>query len=819
MIWSSVPALAVANENERKILHPDGVAASYSGCQSPTARAGAAGVVRRQQGDHSAMGRTEPRRRRATLGSIGILAITAVVLGHDDYDGGHQADAVPPYDGPGWVWDEGGAITTEFPSQGVHLLAWLPINEFGSFSSANDCWGYVSPSGREYAILGLSGGTAFVEITNPGNPQIIAVIAGPNSLWRDIKVYQHHAYAVSEGGSGIQVMDMTQIDNGVVTHIGNFTQAGAVTTAATHNVAIDEVSGYLYRCGGGSGSVGLRIYSLANPANPVFVGEWNARYVHDAEVVTYTEGPYAGRQIAFCSANNGSSGGNPRLDIVDVTNKSGIFVVSTAPYSWPAFAHQNWLTEDRQYVYLNDELAEQNHNIPTTTRVINVADINAPFEAATFTNGNTSIGHNIYVRGNRSFHANYRSGLRVFDTTNPLAPVEIGYFDTWPQDDNRNFNGLWSNYPFFPSGVVIGSDIEKGLFVWWVGELPLAISYPDGLPAVISPGGDSFEVRITPQGDGAVVPGSETLHYDAGSGSAQVPLTHLGGDLYRADFPPLPCAATVAFYVSAQSTAGLTIRDPSSAPTAAHTAVVAESVSVEFEDDFSADLGWVVGAPDDNATSGIWERVWPVGTSAQPSAPLTGSACYVTGQHPGGGAGANDVDNGKTTLFSPIFNLADAGEATISYWRWYSNNAGAAPNTDVFVVDITADGGATWVNVETVGPAGPQTGGGWYYNEFSVSDFVPLTSQVRVRFVASDYDPQSLVEAAVDAFTVNAIDCEPEPSCAGDLNGDGAVDVFDLLTLLGAWGACAGCDADLTGDGIVDVFDLLALLGAWGGCP
>jgi choice-of-anchor B domain-containing protein len=408
-------------------------------------------------------------RQWAAAAGMALLLLPPFGLAHDD--GSFPSGGANPYEGPGWTQAGGGDVPLIFPSSGVELLAWLPLHEFGDHSSGNDCWGYASPSGREYAIIGLRNGTGFVEITNPGDPQIIAVIAGPNSLWRDIKTYQHHAYAVSEGGGGIQVMDLSQIDEGIVTYVGSFNPVGQVTTDRTHNVAIDEESGYLYRCGGGGGSIGIRIYSLANPALPAFVGEWHGAYVHDAQVVVWHDGPYAGREIAFLSANNGSGGGNPRLTILDVTNKSNPAVLGVATYPWPAFSHQSWLTPDRRHVFLNDELAEQIYGIPTTTRVINVEDLTNPFAAATFTNNNTAIGHNIYTRGRFSFHANYRSGLRVFDAIDPLAPVEVAYFNTYPPNDNPSFNSLWSNYPYFSNGVVIGSDLEKGLFIWRVPAL------------------------------------------------------------------------------------------------------------------------------------------------------------------------------------------------------------------------------------------------------------------------------------------------------------------------------------------------------------
>lgn len=753
--------------------------------------------------------------------SVLMLAATACLLGHDDPN--HHHDSVDPYDGPGWDGGSGGQIPLAFPTNNVHLLSWLPLTAFGSHSSANDCWGYVSPSGREYAIIGLRNGTGFVDITNPSNPVVVAVMAGPSSLWRDMKTYQHYCYAVSEGGQGIQVFDLAQIDDGIVTHVGNFTQAGTLTTASTHTVFIDTESGYLYRNGGGGGTIGLRIYSLANPESPTFVGEWHNRYVHDSQVVVWHEGPYAGRQIAFCYANNVSNGGNPGVNILDVTDKSNIVQLGFTSWSFPAFSHQGWLTEDRRFVLVNDELAEVNHGIPTTTRVINVEDLTNPYEASTFTNGNTAIGHNIYVRGNLSFHANYRSGLRVFDVSDPINAVEIGSFDTWVEDDNPNFNGLWSPYPFFPSGVVIGSDIEKGLFVWWVGDLPLTYEYPETRPEMISPSGDSFTVRII-TAEGFDVD-TARLIADAGDGSFEVPLVSLGKQMYRADFPSLPCGRTVNYYLTATTTTGFTRNDPSTAPAIGYSAIIAEGLELAFEDIFDSDLGWSVGAPDDDATAGIWERANPVGTTSggqqvQPNAPFLGDACYITGQHPGGGAGANDVDNGKTTLFSPVFKLADNAETVVSYWRWYSNHAGANPHVDVFRVDITGDDGKSWVNVETVGPDGPETRGGWYFHEFRVTDFIANALQFHVRFIASDYDPQALVEAAIDAFRITVIECNTPSTCLADLNSDGTVDVLDLLNLLGSWGSCkAGCPADLNEDHVVDVLDLLILLGAWGSCP
>jgi len=386
-------------------------------------------------------------------------------------------DIMPRYEGPGFrsggeAGPHGGGDPSVFNRLGIELLSWISLPEFGpQFDRAADIWGYTSPSGREYAIIGLSAGTAFVEITDPGNPTIVEILSGPNSIWRDMKTYQHYAYAVSEGGSGIQVFDLDNIDGGNVDHVNTVTCCG---TTATHNVAIDETSGFLYRCGGGNN--GLRIYSLANPASPSFVGSWSERYVHDAEVVTYTSGPYAGRQIVFaCSGFNGGSV-DTGLDILDVTSKSNIFRRSQVLYPNGQFSHQGWLSNDRQVFYLGDELDEQNLGVRSTTIIIDVADLDNAFFAGDFANNSAAVTHNLFSSGDLILAANYRSGLRIFDASNTHSPYEICFFDTFPGSDSANFNGLWGVYSYFASGSVIGSDIERGLFVW-----DMAACQPAGL--------------------------------------------------------------------------------------------------------------------------------------------------------------------------------------------------------------------------------------------------------------------------------------------------------------------------------------------------
>ncbi len=332
-----------------------------------------------------------------------------------------------------------------YPSKNVVLRSHLPLSDFGA-SFAEDCWGYVSDSGEEYAIIGLSNGTGFVRITDPDNPVVVDVVLTPNR-GRDMKVYQHYVYTTSDSGP-THVIDVAEIDNNVVTLV-NSLNGGA------HNIFINEQSGFMYASIGGP----MVVLDLSDPLNPEFVGSWDSQ-AHDATVITYPEGPYAGREIAFVFA-----GSNGRVDIVDVTDKSDIFLLGSVTYPSPAYTHHGWPSDDLQYLYVSDELDEVNGQPRTRTLVFDISDLANPTYVNFVSSGLPSTDHNLYVRDGFIFEANYTSGLRIFDTENPVFPIEVGYFDTFPAHDDAGFSGAWTAYPFFPSGTVIVSDRSGGLFI------------------------------------------------------------------------------------------------------------------------------------------------------------------------------------------------------------------------------------------------------------------------------------------------------------------------------------------------------------------
>lgn len=741
----------------------------------------------------------------SVVGALG--ALTAVSLAHEDDP--KATERHPPVLGPAWRAGDGGVAMETFVSNGVTLKAWFPVNNFDGQgvvnTSGNDCWGYVSPSGREYALIGLSGGTGIVEVTDPAQSSIVAFLPGPTSLWRNVKTYQHYLYAVSEGGGGIQVFDLANIDNGVVTTLPSVTAGG---DDRTHTMIINEQTGYLYRMGGGSN--GVRIYNLnANPASPQFLAQWQSKYTHDGFVTNYTSGPYAGKEIFFaCGGLNGGFAGTG-VDIIDVTNKGNLVVLSNFQYPNAAFCHQAWITPDKKHIYINDEIDEANFGIYSLGRIVNVENLSAPFLAGTYDTGLVSVDHNLYVRDNRLFCSNYKTGVQIFDVTNQTSPQKIAFFDTYPDSDGGGYAGLWSNYPYFPSGTVIGSDLQRGLFVWRIELAVATFSYPNGTPAFIDPlGGQTLDVSIAPKPGETLVDGSAKLLISIEGGApTEYPLVALGKNLYRATFPSFDCTTAFTYSFSVGAESNVTSTDPPGGVAA----IAALSEPVVADQTFeTAPTGWTAGASGDNATAGLWTLVDPNGTSAQPENDHTepGTKCWVTGQGTVGGAlGEADVDGGSTSLVSQAFDVASQPEALISYWRWYSNNTGSNPGTDSMPVFISNDDGVTWVPLELV----TENAGAWVRKSFRIADFVVPSSKVRLKFVARDLDAGSVVEAGVDDVRVTYYECPA--NLPGDLDGNGIIDAADLGVLLGQWGTDGS--ADFNGDGIVDAADLGILLGLW----
>jgi choice-of-anchor B domain-containing protein len=353
-----------------------------------------------------------------------------------------------------------------YPCARVDVASFVPIASIGG-GRANDIWGWTDPATqKEYALVGRTTGTSFVDISNPGAPVYLGTLPPhtTSSTWRGIKVYANHAFIVSEAaGHGLQVFDLTQLRSVTAPPVTFSETAHYAGFSNSHTVAVNEETGFLYAAGTNTCAGGLHMIDVRNPGTPVFSGCFSADgYTHDTQCVLYV-GPhavYTGREICFNSNEN-------TLTVVDVTNKSSPVMLARKTYAGWGYTHQGWLTPDHRYFLLDDEKDETSLKTNTRTHVWDVSLLTAPRVIGIYEGASTAIDHNQYIKGSHAFQSNYRSGLRVLNTTGVATARlrEIGFFDVHPEDDEPTYSGTWSNYPFFPSGVVAVSNIERGLFV------------------------------------------------------------------------------------------------------------------------------------------------------------------------------------------------------------------------------------------------------------------------------------------------------------------------------------------------------------------
>jgi choice-of-anchor B domain-containing protein len=380
--------------------------------------------------------------------------------GGDGGDGGNNGgneNAVTPC-------EDGSAAG--YPCNGIGLLSNVSLIEM-SANDGNDSWGWTDPdTGNEYALMGLNNGTAFLDITDPLNPVYLGKLPThtTSSIWRDVKTYSNHAFIVSEAnGHGMQVFDLTRLRN-VQNPPVQFTEdAHYDGFGDAHNIVINEDTGYAYAVGTQLFNGGPHFINIQNPINPIGEGGFAMDdYSHDAQVVTYT-GPdteHLGKEILIGSNET-------IISIVDITDKSNPIGLSTISYEQRAYTHQGWFTEDQSHFILGDELDEAQIGFNTRTIIFDFSDLDNPQFKFEYYGPEAAIDHNGYVKGNEFYLANYTAGLRIIDVSSVASSQmqETAYFDTYPSSNSANFNGVWNVYPYFASGTILVSDIDRGLFL------------------------------------------------------------------------------------------------------------------------------------------------------------------------------------------------------------------------------------------------------------------------------------------------------------------------------------------------------------------
>lgn len=404
-----------------------------------------------------------------------ICALLAACGGGGGASGGGNNSGPPPNVTPPpevatGPYDCVSGMAGEYPCSGISLLKHVPYPLIGGDrpiggNAGSDVWGWYDSQGdREYALVALTDGTAFVDITDPENPQHLGVLpsARSDSGERDVKVYMDHAYVVAgPAGHGLQVFDLANLRG--VTETQDFLADITYSDfGEAKGLAINESSGFAYVVLSDTCGRGLHMVDIRTPNNPMFAGCYSAAETLDAQCIFY-DGPdldHLGAEICFGSNIN-------QFDIIDVTDKSSPAQISTLTNPNINLYHQGWLTEDRRWFFLDDEFDERDNGVPTTTHIFDIADLDNPVYAFAYEAQTQAADHNQFISGNRVFQANFAAGLRVLEIGDLSIReiAEIAFFDTAPsRDDPVNSVGAIGVYPFLPSGTIIVND-TSGVFL------------------------------------------------------------------------------------------------------------------------------------------------------------------------------------------------------------------------------------------------------------------------------------------------------------------------------------------------------------------
>lgn len=437
--------------------------------------------------------------------------------------------------------------SASFSCDKIDLVSHMALGSFSSSpSAANDIWGHVDlNTNTEYAIIGLKNGTAIVSLADPENPKEVGLIRGSSTSWRDIKVYQWfdttslrwqaYAYVSSEGSDRIQIVDLSQLPDSVSLVATDSAASSAHNVYISNvdystNTALDGLSPALHIVGQGSVGGAFTTFGLDDPKKLVSLyahaGATRSDYTHDAaSMVVADDRAQSSCQTSLCTVLMDFNEDSMRL--WNVSSLSQSTPLADVSYDNAAYVHSGWWSEDKRYVFVHDELDEQRYGLNTTLRVFNIDNLQAPSLVKVWSGPTKAIDHNGYVRGNRYYMSNYQRGVTILDITDPTTPAHLGYFDTFPASDSNAFNGVWGVYPYLPSGLILASDINSGLYVLKdntqssvFGSSHFALT-----DSKLNPG-DVASISIErPQGSGAVSVGYETLGASAVSGVDFEPVT------------------------------------------------------------------------------------------------------------------------------------------------------------------------------------------------------------------------------------------------------------------------------------------------------
>jgi choice-of-anchor B domain-containing protein len=306
----------------------------------------------------------------------------------------------------------------------------------------NDVWGHVDTAGNEYAIVGTTAGTSIVNVSTPASPQELFFIAGPHSIWRDMKTWDNFAYVVNETDGGLLIIDLNYLPDSI--YYERVILTGDFRTA--HNLFVDE-NGIVYLFGSNVLNQGALMFDLktANRFAPEFLGAYDDRYVHDGFV--------RGDTLWTSEIMHGD------FSAIDVSNRTNTTIMARIPTSG-RFTHNCWLSDDGNYLITTDEIEGGAVDIYDVSNLNNIRRL----DSYRSNPGDSSTPHNTFFLGDYIYTAYYRDGVTLVDAHKKDNLVEVGNYDTSPLSGG-GFEGAWGVYPYLPSGNILVSDREEGLFV------------------------------------------------------------------------------------------------------------------------------------------------------------------------------------------------------------------------------------------------------------------------------------------------------------------------------------------------------------------
>ncbi len=680
-----------------------------------------------------------------------------------------------------------------FTIQGQQSLNTTFLGQKSYSQELSDVWGYEK-EGSEFALVGVYNGISVVDVTNSSTLVELAFFDGPESIWRDLKTWGDYLYCINETNGGLQIVNLAEVISGDLnpTYIENTTLG--FTTA--HNIFIDK-SGILYVFGSNYSTGGCEMYDLTtDPENPTFLGVFDDYYFHDGMVRGDT---------LWGGAIYGGV-----FSVIDVSDKANPEIIGS--HATPnTFSHNCWISDDGDYLFTTDEVSGA---YVAAYDVSDLDDIQEVDRIQAWSGYSDVIPHNTHVDGDFIITSYYTDGVSIVDISNPSNLIEVGYYDTSDDFSGDGFNGAWGAYPWLPSGNILVTDIENGLFV--IEPKYTNASFLEGIITDANTSAPMSNVTIQIVGENYTSLSSLDGSYETGTADAGVytvvftspgyedqiiEVTLASGEIFDFSVQLIPfesfavqisvvdatdliglSSASVHVYnddfdfewVSAQDgfvtstlvsgTYNVAIGIWGYQTICSEFTIESSQVEIAFEldkgysDDFSIDLGWIV-ENESSLTAGAWERGIPNGTDYQgelmnpnsDAAGDCGSEAYITGNAANASFYEADLDGGRTSIYSPIMDLSSFQTVSLSFSTWFQNSGGQSFPNDSLLIKLTNGSQTTLLYSRTSQNSSAQ----WQTQQILVPAELILNNTMQLIVETMDYDDSGhLVEAGFDKFLI-----------------------------------------------------------------